>query len=177
MQHADKQSLPIEPAIFSELRDLTRRARGGDVSVLPRLRVALAERPELWQHAGDLEKIVVRQWAELLGGGDPLATEALRLKAEDLRVQLEGEAPTPLERLLVGQVVAHWLEMSHAQLRVADGKGATPGQGAFDLKRAESAQRRYLAAMKSLAAVRQLTPRGLLPLNHLRVHEPARKLA
>ena len=119
----------------------------------------------------------MRSWAELLGGDNPPSVEAVRRKAERLRAELEGEAPAPLERLLAGQVVSGWLEMSHAQIKVSDPGASTLGQAGFNLRRAESAQKRYVAAMKALATVRQLLPRGLLPVNHLRLHEPDKKLA
>jgi hypothetical protein len=150
-------------ATFDEFRELVRRARGGDVSALPQLRAALVAHPEVVDHVGDLERVVVRAWAELLGGGDAVSTEAVRQKAEQLRAELEG--------LLVGQVVAGWLEMSHAQLQAADAGKVTPPHATFRLKRAESAQRRYLAAIKMLTAVRALLPRGLLPANPPRLFE------
>jgi hypothetical protein len=124
-----------------------------------------------------LEKVVVRSWAELLGGDDPLSVEAVRRKAEQFRAELEGDNPTPLERLLAGQVISGWLEMSHAQIKLADPGGSTLGQAGFNLRRAEQAHKRYLAAVKTLATVRQLLPRGLLPVSHLRIHDPDKKLA
>src|SRR5262249_34909262 len=155
-----------------ELRGLVQKAKAGDVSVLPRMRAILDGHPEISEMIGDLEKVVVRSWAELLGGDDPLSVEAVRRKAEQLRAELEGEAPTPLERLLVARVLAAWLEMSHAQLKVSDPGASTLGQAGFSLRRAESAQKRYLAVINTLATVRQLLPRGLLPVNHLRLHDP-----
>jgi hypothetical protein len=136
---------------------------------LPRLRAILDEHPELWQHAGDLEKVVVRAWVELLAGGDPLSAEAIRRKADQLRAELEGDNPSPLERLLVGQVVSHWLEMSHAQVASANPGKATLVQAGYNLRRTESAQRRYLASIKVLATLRALVPRGLFPVDHLRL--------
>jgi hypothetical protein len=135
------------------------------------------EHPEIWQTAGDLERLVVRSWAALLGGDDPFSIEAVRRKAESLRVELEGDDPTPLERLLAGQVVSGWLEVAHAQVKLADPGGSTLGQAGLNLRRAESAQKRYVMAMKTLATVRELLPRGLLPVNTVRLHDPDKKLA
>src|SRR5262245_14651348 len=177
-QHGEQQpSTPQQPAVVAELRGLVQKAKAGDVSVLPRMRAILDGHPEISEMIGDLEKVVVRSWAELLGGDDPLSVEAVRRKAEQARAELEGDAPTPLERLLAGQVVSGWLEMSHAQIKLADTGGSTLGQAGFNLRRAEQAQKRYLAAMKTLATVRELLPRGLLPVSHLRLHDPEKKLA
>src|SRR5262245_51764440 len=158
-----------EPAVVAELRTLVQKAKAGDVSVLPRMRAILDDHPEVWQAVGDLERVVVRSWAELLGGDDPLSVEAVRRKAERLRAELEGDNPTPLERLLAGPVVAGWLEMSHAQVKMVDPGGSTLGQAGFTLRRAEQTQKRYLAAVRTLATVRHLLPRGLLPVSHLRL--------
>ena len=172
-----EEPIPNSPPVVAELRALVQQAKAGDVSILPKLRAILDEHPEIWQHAGDLEKVVVRAWVELLAGGDPLGAEAVRRKADQLRAELEGDSPTPLERLLVGQVVSHWLELSHAQVMAADPGEATPGQAGFRLRRAESAQKRYLAAIKTLTTVRALVPRGLLPANLLKLHDPEKRLA
>src|SRR6516165_9994349 len=83
-----------EPAVAAELRALVQKAKAGDVTVLPRMRAILVEHPEIWQTAGDLERLVVRSWAALLGGDDPFSIEAVRRKAESLRVELEGDDPT-----------------------------------------------------------------------------------
>src|SRR5262249_40531051 len=74
--------------------------------------------------------------------------------------------PTALESLVSGQVVACWLELAHAQHQGAEGGNA------FHLKRAESAQRRFLAASKTLAALRALLPGGLAPASPLCLHAP-----
>jgi hypothetical protein len=145
------------------------RARAGDASVLPRLGEVLDGHPEVWRHGGDLERAVVRAWAELLGGGDPLSMEAIRRKADELRSQLAGEAPTPLERLLVGLVVSTWLEVQHAQGQAAGSARASGKAARQDLRRSESAQRRYLAAIRTLTTVRALLPRGLLPVAQLQL--------
>jgi hypothetical protein len=141
------------------------------------MRAILDGHPEVWQSVADLERVVVRSWAELLGGDDPFSVEAVRRKAESLRAELEGDSPTPLERLLAGQVVSGWLEMSHAQVKLADPGSSTLGQAGLNLRRAESAQKRYVMAMKTLATVRELLPRGLLPVNPLRLHDRNKKLA
>src|SRR4051812_27499320 len=103
MPPGEQPAKPLEPSILTELRALAQRAQRGDVSVLPRMRQILTDYPVIWQHAGDVERIVVREWTEALGDGDPLSTDAIRRKAEALRNELEGENPTPIERLLVGQ--------------------------------------------------------------------------
>jgi hypothetical protein len=176
-QEEQQPSSALSPAVAAELRDLVQQAKAGDVSVLPRLRALLDGRPEIWKCIGDLERIVVRSWVELLAGDDPLSREAIRRKVEEFRAELEGNAPTPVERLLIGQIVSTWLEMNHAQLAAVEPGRTTLGQASLTLKRAESVQRRYLQAIRTLTAVRALLPRGLLPAHHLRLQGPDQRLA
>jgi hypothetical protein len=163
---------PRSPAVLDELKQLGAKAKAGDASVLPLLRQLLDEHPEVWEYAGDLDRIAVRSWIALLAGQDPLSAETIQRKAEHLRAELEGDKPTPLERLLVRQVVVCWLEMTHAQMQMAAPGKTTPGQAGYNLRRTESTQRKYLAAIKTLITVRAVMPRGLLPVNVLKLHAP-----
>ncbi len=149
----------------------------GDVHVLRRIRQLLDEHPEVWQHAGDLDRIVVRSWADLLGGNNPVSVESIKRQAEQMRTELEGDNPSALEKLLVANVIAHWLEVSHAQLSQSDPGRAPADQNAHQLKRLESAQKRYLTALKALTTARALLPRGLDPGTPLRLYDPDDQLA
>jgi hypothetical protein len=102
--------------------------------------------------------------------------EVVKRKAEQLRTDLAGESPTPLEKLVVGQVVSCFMEMAHAQLKAAEPDGASPSQLAFNLRRLESAQRRYFAAIKLLATLRALVPEGLVPVNNSMKVYPAKQM-
>jgi len=175
MPPGEPPTTALEPPVVAELRALVEKAGAGDVAVLPRMRGLLDNHPEIWERIGDLERVVVRAWTELLAGDDPLSREAVRRKAESLRAELEGDAPTPLERLLVGQVVSTWMELSHAQVCSAASGALTPAQARYHWQRAESAQKKHLAAVRTLTTLRALVPGGLLPVNHrLRLCEPER---
>lgn len=152
------------PAGVGTLGELGRRAEQGDWSALDELRICLDRYPHFWRQAGDLgwhaEMAIVR----LVAGGDPLVGEALRRKLDELRGELLGPTATPLERLLVDRVLLAW-----AQCHAADLDAAARGQGtgpaaAFATRRQDSANRRYLAAIRELAQVRLLLRRaGPLP--------------
>lgn len=175
MQPGETVTTLPQPTAATELKGLVERAKSGDVTALPRLRELLDQHPEVWQHVGDLERIVVRSWADLLAGDNPLALEAIKRQAEQLRAELEGKSPTPLEKLLVGQVISCWLEMSHAQVQAAEPGSQTLSRASYVLKRAESVQKRYLAAVRALTTVRTLLPRGLLPVHQLGLFDPDKK--
>jgi hypothetical protein len=80
--------------------------------------------------------------------------------------------------VLAGQVVSIWLGLSHAQVCSAASGALTPAQARYHLQRAESAQKKRLAAVRTLTTLKALVPRGLLPVNHpLRLCEPEREPA
>ena len=55
--------------------------------------------------------------------------------------------------------------------------GGSVQQAALGLRRAESTQRRYTAALKLLALLRAKLPQGLAPVNTLTLYEDQRKRA
>jgi hypothetical protein len=81
-----------------------------------------------------------------------------------------------LEKLLVDEIGLCYLAQRQAQI-AASATGGSVVQAAFRLRRAESAQKRYLASMKTLANLRALVPAGLVPQNGLRIHPESRKRA
>lgn len=149
---------PKDPAVLAELEALTARARAGDVTVLARMRRILDHHEDIWRYAADTESILFRGWTRLLANGDSVSCEDLRRRVKDLRTQLEGETPTPLERLLCGQTATLALVLGQAQIQEAAPQGKTNGQRTRERKRSESVLRRCLAAAKTLATVRAVLP-------------------
>ncbi|MFO0822826.1 MAG: hypothetical protein U0792_06860 [Gemmataceae bacterium] len=160
---------PPEPPVFVELRKLVAKAKKGDVTALPRIREILDTHEDIWKHVGDVERLVTKAWAEELGGRNPIGVESIRRKADEMRRELEGESPTPLEKLMVGQVVATWLAWQDAQLAATGVTSPTGAQTDHINKRLAGAQRRHLEAIKSLTTTRTLLPQGLVPMTSLRL--------
>jgi hypothetical protein len=156
---------PKQDEVLERLQRLVQRAEGGDESVMPELRVALDANPWCWQRYGDLAQQSMAAWLQLVAGKNLLLLESAQRKAEQLRVELAGPAPSPLERLLVERVVACWLQTNFADAAYAQLKGATPAQHTAALRRQNSAQQRYLQAVKALATVRKLLRPGLSPVD------------
>src|SRR5215203_6648206 len=104
-------------------------------------------------------------------GGDALMEEALSVRLKIMRAQIAGEDPTPLEVLLTERVLSCWLlvelleALTSAQLQSGEhmkDKRVPDSFLKFILKWQESAQRRYLSAIRELTQVRKLqssTPR------------------
>jgi hypothetical protein len=154
---------PPEPAAAVELRELVRRAQAGDPAALPRIRQVLDERPEVWQHAGDLAALAERAWIAVLAADNPVAVEAMKRTLAQMKAELTGDQPTALERLLVDQIVVSWLECKYVEATSAAPGHASLQQAGFRLRRLESAQKRHLAAIKTLTTLRTLLPAGLAP--------------
>src|SRR6516164_1103310 len=114
--------------ILERLQRLVERAEKGDASVLGELRVALDANPWVWERYGDLAQQSQAAWLRLVAGRNLLLLESARRKAEQLRAELAGPAPSPLERLLVERVVACWLQVHYADAAYAQLKGTNPAQ-------------------------------------------------
>jgi hypothetical protein len=151
---------------FERLRELVARAQAGDASVLPALREALDADPSLWQRCGDLAAQAQAAWLQLLAGHDLFLHESVQRKLEALRLELAGPDPSPLERLVVERILAGWLQVHYADSSYAQARGpqAAPAVLREMQRRQESAQRRYLAAVKQLALIRRLLRPAVSPL-------------
>jgi hypothetical protein len=147
---------PKQDEVLERLQRLVQRAEGGDEAALPELRAALDVNAWVWERYGDLAQQSQAAWLQLLAGKNLLLLESTRRKAEQLRAELAGPAPSPLERLLVERVVACWLQTNFADASYAQLKGANPALHTAALQRQNSAQQRYLQAVKALATVRKL---------------------
>jgi hypothetical protein len=158
------------------LFQLVQKARAGNASVLPRLRKVLKKHPEIWQRAGDVTRMVERSWIGLLTCHDPLYVESVLLQAAAMKKELEGPEPTALERLLVAQIVACWLESEYAQILLGTGDGEL-SRDRHRVRHADVAHRKYLAALKALATVRALRPAMTVPTTPLKICDIDRQQA
>ena len=157
-------------------KEVVARANQGERLAIDRLRKFLDLNPFIWQRAGDLTAVAERAWVELIAGEDQFRTESVKRRLAELKDQLRGAHPTALEALLVDLVGVAWLGVNHAEIQAASPAGGSLDQAAFKLRRAESSQKRLLAATKTLATLRALVPQGLVPARPLRLHDPDQKL-
>jgi hypothetical protein len=134
------------------------RAQSGDEEAMPALRKILDHVPEIRELLGaDLERTVEYLVSKSLGGEDDLAfREAIKRKLAGLREELEGPSPTPTERLLADRIAACWLQVQEADFRYAQAGNCSFAQANFHLRRQDSAHRRFLSALRTLATVRKL---------------------
>ena len=136
-----------------------RRAEDGDPQALAEVReLAKTKLPDLWEMYGNVANIARERMLDVAAGKSPLSHEAMRQKMRTLRAELAGPSPSALERLLAERVVLCWLQSYYEDAIYAQTiKGGCAWEKALkQQKQAETAQRRFLAAVKTLATVRRL---------------------
>jgi hypothetical protein len=138
-----------------EIDDLLYRAQNGDQAVLPQVR-DLLQKPGMTDLLGGL----VRQVQDAVVGGmcgNNLAfREGIAQKMAEMRTELAGPNPNPLERRLAERIVLCWLTLYESELRFARAKELTIKQADYWQRRIDSGHKRYLSAIKTLATVRRL---------------------
>ena len=140
------------------LPELAKQANTGDPAVLAALRKTLDENPQIWQAVGNLSLHARMVMVDALAGGDLFAKDSLMRHAADMEKNLAGPSPSALERLAVQRIVACWLETHYAALQGPEPTGNTLKHAKFALQLKESAEKRFHAAIKSLALIRKMLP-------------------
>lgn len=139
--------------------DALGRAHRGDESAVPLIRKFLAYAPDAWLRItyGDLAKVLEEQVVEAYAGKNLACREGIQHKLTMMRAELEGPAPSAVEQLLVERTVACWLDIHILELQhAARAAELSPAAVLLLDRRRTSANRRYLAALKTLASVRKL---------------------
>jgi hypothetical protein len=155
---------------LAELRAVSEKAEAGDKDARKELRrLVRASSPEVIGRASDIGRKAGRTLARTAAGGNPLTEEALYAKLDAMRAEIAGEDPTPLEVLLTERVVSLWMLTTLLEVLMATQYRRDVGDGTERLSPSyllqqsrilESANRRYLAAIRELARVRKLQATG-----------------
>jgi hypothetical protein len=153
---AKPKALPT-PKTAEEILALLRRARKGDEAALPAVRELLKNPEAIDYCGGDIARQAEASLISTAAGKDLAFKEAQARKLELLRAEVAGPNPTPLERLLAARVAACWLQLHYYEAIHAQQAGQlTMTQGEYHQRQIDSAHRRYLAAIKTLAVIRKL---------------------
>ncbi len=173
---SSKAHAPAEPPVAAELRDLVRRAQEGDAATLPRIKEIMDEHPEVWRHVGDLSTLAEQAWTAVVSADNPLTVESLQRNIKEIKVDLLGDQPTRLMRMIVDEIVIVWMECKYLETVSAEPKNATLKQNNFLLKRLESAQKRFDYAIQRLETVRRLL-KASESVPTLKLHDTQEKVA
>jgi hypothetical protein len=157
-------------ALPLELKSLLERGHAGDATLMPELKRAFDENPELTAMLGNLAQHAEQGVLSLIAGPSLTGHEAVARYADSLRQELLATVASPLERLLAERVVLTWLWTHFADLdmanRLSQGQGATQACREAD-KRRHRAHQRFLTATKALAVVQKLLVKPLSPVELL----------
>ena len=148
--------------------ELIARAERGDPEALAEVQRLFDESPGAWTIFGDLAANTQRSWIRAIAGQDELLREAVERYLEQMRAEIAGPSPTPLERLLVDRIATCWLALQHAETAYAQNlRRLDSDQGEYYQRRIDRAQRRYLDAIRSLVLIRRM----LLPTVQVNIAE------
>jgi hypothetical protein len=142
------------------LREVLDRAAKGEEATRP-LVLKLLERRE------QSDGVLMRVYGDVYGhakdailksavGRDIALQETLRRKIDTVRDDLAGPNPTPLERILCERVALCWFDAHELDRRFSDQTDMSFKAAEYRENRRDRANKRFLAACRTLAAVRKL---------------------
>ena len=147
---------PKTPMSDAEVNAIQNRSRDGDKTLtVGEVRAALDACPSLAQANGSparhLTDSLLDGYSESL-----IIKESVRRKVAEVRADLEGPNPTPLESLLAERASICWLTVNHYESSFARSSRPTYREAEYQQRRIDAAHRRFLSAVKTLAMVRKL---------------------
>ncbi|HLZ28478.1 MAG TPA: hypothetical protein VKV73_14255 [Chloroflexota bacterium] len=147
-----------ERASLDHLNVLLAKAKDGNAAATAEVRAALSVDPSLWDSLGELSSMALGRWIDVVAGErNSVANDAIRRHLRKLKKDLGGDDASPLERLLIQRVQMCWVQVHYAEYVYAAGMDQMSfAQHDFHQRRMTQSQRRYLAAIRSLATVRRL---------------------
>ncbi len=134
---------------------LLRKSQAGDRKALDELVERYGDRARFWRAIGDFARNVEQRILDRCAGDNLLLKEGMVRRLAEMRAELMGPEPSPLERMLAERVVTCWLQVQVAESAV-NRSGISFAQAEYDQKCLDRAHKRHLSAIKALATVRRL---------------------
>jgi hypothetical protein len=139
--------------------ELVRRAEAGDEGALPGIQALFdGDRGERLVEAfgGDMARTAEQLMVARSSGKNLVVREALQRKLAALRAELAGPDPTPIERLLAERAALCWLAVNEFEAAAQQIGPISIEVADYQQRRIDRAHKRFLTALKTLAAVRKL---------------------
>jgi hypothetical protein len=135
-------------------------------AAMAELQKAMVEYPAIFKVLGDTTSILQMRILEHTTS-KPGMLEVMKLRAKTMTRELGYEKGSPLERMLIDHVVTAWLRVQMIEWRYQtfSDKGGSFKEGAYWDNKLNSAHRRYLRAVETLARVRRLLQRTPVQIN------------
>lgn len=141
------------------LRDVIERAQDGDKSVLLALQRVLKEEPKISSIFVDLASSLESSLVKRMANGDLMVEECMPHNLKEMKKELAGDDPLPLEKLLVERIAVCWLELQYFEILYAQNMGSfSIVQSEHHQKRLDRAHKRYLSSIRTLAQIRKMGP-------------------
>lgn len=141
-----------------EFDELVQRANGGDRQATGELRRLLDQHPEIWRRLGDLAAAAGTAFLNMASQDNQLVKGSISRYVRDLRKELLGPSPTPLERIAVERLVICWAQLNYVSAVVVSLKDVSPGTLSAWHKRQRQSSGELDKAIKCLATLRKLLP-------------------
>jgi hypothetical protein len=152
--------------LIEELRDHIIRAQEGDEEAIANMEASLKQIPSIARRFGNLNLLVEQGFVERASGNNPVKQKSLNITLREMREELAGPNPSPLEKLGVERVVSCWLQLHYAEhLYERNLPKLVLTEDDYYPKRLDRLHRRYLSAMRSLAQVRKLLKPKVAQIN------------
>ncbi len=137
--------------------DLREAASQGDRTAIPALRRILRQHPEYIWSCGDLASQTQLQWIDLIAGQNLFWRECLLLKMAEHKRDLMAETNgTVVEKMLVDQSIATWLQLYFHEGREAKSPADNVQISEHRLKKIESAFNRHMKSLNALASMKSI---------------------
>lgn len=162
----DEMSPEKRRELIAELKEHITRVHDGDEDAMADMEKSLELIPSIARKFGNLNLWVERGFLERATGGTPVEKKSVALALEQMREELAGPNPSPLEILGAERVASCWLQLHYGELIYEQNLGKlTLDQDNYYQKRLDRLHRRYLSSMRSLAQVRRLLKPKIAQIN------------
>jgi hypothetical protein len=152
--------------LLDELKGYIEAAHNGNEEAIAHMEQALELIPSIARKWGNLNLMVERGFIERTATNDPVVQKSVKVTLENMREELAGPNPSPLELLGAERVASCWLQLHYAELIYnQELPNLSLEQDAYHQKRLDRLHRRYLSAMRSLAQVRKLLKPKVAQIN------------
>jgi hypothetical protein len=143
----------IVPTQKEDFLSLAQRVKKGDTIALPAFRQLLQQTG--WaDSAGNVAKHIQQRLIAKFSP-DPAHREVVSCTTDQLRSELNGPNPSPLESLLVERIITCWLHLHYLEMLQTGEQDALATREYLE-RSIDRAHKRYLSAIKALATVRRL---------------------
>ena len=152
--------------LIAELREHITRAHDGDEEAIALMEKSLEQVPSIARKFGNLNLWVEQGFVERTTNGTPVEKKSVTLTLKQMREELAGPNPSPLEILGAERVASCWLQLHYGELLYnQELPKLTLTQDDYYQRRLDRLHRRYLSAMRSLAQVRKLLKPKVAQIN------------